>query len=88
MRVSLQLIPEQPASELVVPAGEVERALALTPDELADRLVVAGTPDDWVEWLSATYQACGDAWAGVQVEGLPGLVEQVRMFGEEVLPRL
>jgi 5,10-methylenetetrahydromethanopterin reductase len=83
-------------------AGEVERALALTPDELADRIVVTGTPADWVEWLSTTYEPCGlnhalvsfadpyslDAWAGVRVEGLPSLVEQVRLFGEEVLPRL
>jgi 5,10-methylenetetrahydromethanopterin reductase len=83
-------------------AGQVERALELTPDELADRLVVAGTPEDWVEWLTQTYEPCGlnhalvsfadpyslDAWAGVRVEGLPSLVEQVRLFGAEVLPRL
>jgi 5,10-methylenetetrahydromethanopterin reductase len=83
-------------------AGEVERALQLTPDELADRIVVAGTPEDWVEWLTTTYEPCGlnhalvsfadpyslDAWAGVRVEGLPSLVEQVRLFGAEVLPRL
>jgi 5,10-methylenetetrahydromethanopterin reductase len=83
-------------------AGDVQRALALTPDELADRIVVAGTPEDWVEWLSTTFEPCGlnhalvsfadpyslDAWAGVRVEGLPSLVEQVRLFGHEVLPRL
>jgi 5,10-methylenetetrahydromethanopterin reductase len=83
-------------------AGDVKRALELTPDELADRLVIAGTPEDWVDWLTATYEPCGlnhalvsfadpfslDAWAGVKVEGLPSLVDQVRLFGEEVLPRL
>ena len=83
-------------------AGDVKRALALTPDELADRLVVAGTPDDWVDWLTSIYEPSGlshalvsfadpfslDAWAGVQVDGLPGLVDQVRLFGEAVLPRL
>ena len=83
-------------------AGDVERALALTPDELADRIVVAGTPEDWVEWLTTTYRPCGlghalvsfadpyslDAWAGVRLEGVPSLVEQVRLFGEQVLPRV
>jgi 5,10-methylenetetrahydromethanopterin reductase len=83
-------------------AGDVKQALALTPDGLADRLVVAGSPEDWVDWLTSTYEPCGldhalvsfadpfslDAWVGVKVEGLPGLVEQVRLFGEEVLPRL
>jgi hypothetical protein len=28
------------------------------------------------------------AWASVEVPGLPDLVEQVRLFGEHVLPRL
>ena len=28
------------------------------------------------------------AWANLEVPGLPDLVEQVRLFGEEVLPRL
>ena len=28
------------------------------------------------------------ARAGIEVEGLPDLVAQVRLFGEEVLPRL
>jgi 5,10-methylenetetrahydromethanopterin reductase len=83
-------------------AGEVERALELTPNDLSDRIVVAGTPEDWVEWLTTTYEPCGlnhalvsfadpyslDAWAGARVEGLPSLVEQVRLFGAEVLPRL
>jgi 5,10-methylenetetrahydromethanopterin reductase len=83
-------------------AGDVQRALALTPDSIADRLVVAGTPDDWLEWLTETYSAAGydhalvsftdpftlRSWAATEVEGLPGLVEQVRLFGQEVLPEL
>ena len=28
------------------------------------------------------------AWADAEVAGLPDLVEQVRLFGEHVLPRL
>ena len=83
-------------------AGDVKRALKLTPDSIADRLVVAGTPDDWLAWLTDTYAAAGfehalvsftdpftlRSWADVEIDGLPGLNEQVRLFGEEVLPEL
>ena len=90
-----------PANEAFA-AGDVARALALTDDAIVDRIVVAGTPDDWLAWLTTTYAPCGfdhalvsfadpfllDAWAGAEVEGLPDLADQVRLFGEEVLPRL
>jgi 5,10-methylenetetrahydromethanopterin reductase len=82
--------------------GDIDRALEFTPDAVADRIMVAGTPDDWVRWLTTEYAPAGlnhalvsfadpftiDAWAGREVAGLPGLVEQVRLFGEDVLPRL
>jgi 5,10-methylenetetrahydromethanopterin reductase len=72
------------------------------PDALADRIVVAGTPDDWLDWLTGTYAAAGfdhalvsfadpftlRAWAGTAIDGLPTLGEQVRLFGEQVLPAL
>ena len=95
--------PEEvaPVNEAFV-AGDVRRALAATPDAIADRLVVAGTPDDWLRWLTETYFPAGldhalvsftdpftlRSWAGIQVEGLPGLREQIRLFGERVLPQL
>jgi 5,10-methylenetetrahydromethanopterin reductase len=80
-------------------AGDIRRALASTPDSVADRLVVAGTPDDWLHWLTETYAAAGldhalvsfadpftlRSWAGVSVDGLPSLDAQVRLFGEHVL---
>ena len=83
-------------------AGDIERALDLTSDAVADRIMVAGTADDWVEWLTETFAPAGlnhalvsftdpftlKAWAGVEVPELPDLVEQVRLFGEHVLPRL
>ncbi len=64
--------------------------------------MVAGTPDDWVRWLTETYATSGldhalvsfadpftiKAWAGLEVEGLPDLGEQVRIFGERVIPEL
>ena len=32
-----------------VEAGEIERAIELTPIELADKLSLAGSPDEWIE---------------------------------------
>lgn len=83
-------------------AGDVRRALGEMPYEIADKLIVAGTPEDWIAWLEETYRPAGydhalvsfadpftlQAWAGVQIEGLPSLDAQVRMMGEKVLPRL
>ncbi len=83
-------------------AGDIDRALRLTPPDVADRIMIAGTPDDWAAWLNGVYAPAGlnhallsftdpytlKAWAGLEVPGLPSLVEQVRLFGEDVLPRL
>jgi 5,10-methylenetetrahydromethanopterin reductase len=83
-------------------AGDVARALELTDDAIADRIVVAGTPDDWLAWLTGVYAPSGfdhalvsfadpfllGAWAGVELGGLPDLPDQVRLFGEHVLPQL
>jgi 5,10-methylenetetrahydromethanopterin reductase len=82
--------------------GDVERALSLTPDELADRIVIAGTPGDWVAYLTGPYASAGfnhalvsfadpftvGAWTGWAAPGVPPLVEQVRLLGEAVLPAL
>jgi 5,10-methylenetetrahydromethanopterin reductase len=83
-------------------AGDVQRALAATPEDVADRIVVAGTPEDWFRWLTEVYSPAGfnhalvsftdpftlKAWAGIDVAGLPDLEEQVRIFGEQVLPEI
>jgi 5,10-methylenetetrahydromethanopterin reductase len=83
-------------------AGDIARALALTDATIVDRIVVAGTPDDWLDWLTTVLAPSGfdhalvsfadpfllDAWAGLEVDGLADLAGQVRLFGEEVLPRL
>ena len=98
-----QIRPEEIAPVIDAFArGDVKGALATTPDALADRLVVAGTPDDWLRWLTESYAPSGmghalvsfadpftlRSWAGVEVDGLPGLCDQVRLFGETVLPAL
>ena len=83
-------------------AGDVQGALEATPEEVADRIMVAGTSEDWVRWLTETYSPAGlnhalvsftdpftlRAWAGLDVEGLPDLGAQVRIFGEQVLPEI
>jgi 5,10-methylenetetrahydromethanopterin reductase len=83
-------------------AGDVQRALESTPDDVADRVMVAGTPEEWVAWLRDVYAPAGlshalvsftdpftlRAWAGIEVDGLPDLGEQVRLVGEQVLPRV
>ena len=83
-------------------AGDVQRALEATPTEIADRIMVAGTPEHWVQWMTETYAPAGlnhalvsftdpftmRAWAGIEVEGLPDLGEQVRIMGEQVIPEL
>lgn len=82
--------------------GDVRRALQLTRDDIADRLMVAGTPDDWIQWLNGAYAPVGlnhalvsftdpftlASWASVRIDGLPSLSEQVRMVGEDVLPAI
>jgi 5,10-methylenetetrahydromethanopterin reductase len=79
--------------------GDVERALNVTPDEVVDRLVVAGTPDDWIEQLEAI-RATGlehvlvsfadpftvRAWSGRHPEHVPDLATQIRLVHDEVLP--
>jgi len=83
-------------------AGDVQRALEATPNEIADRIMVAGSPEDWIAWLKDTYAPAGlshalvsftdpstlRAWAGIEIEGLPDLGEQVQLMGDEVLPQI
>jgi 5,10-methylenetetrahydromethanopterin reductase len=74
--------------------------LRLTSDDIADRISIAGTPDDWVERLRADVLPSGldhlivvpadpfltHSWAGVQVDGLPDLAGQLRLLHDEVMP--
>ena len=82
--------------------GDVGEALRLTPDELADRFCIAGTPEQIVERLSADVLPSGiehvvlaltdrtsvRAWAGIDVPGLPSLEQQIRLIGERIAPAL
>lgn len=84
-----------PVSPIYVRDPTYIAQLGATLDELsngrADRIMVAGTPDNWVRWLSETYAPSGfghalvsftdpftlQSWAGMEIEGLPDLGEQV-----------
>ena len=82
--------------------GDVAEALRRTPDELADRFCIAGTPEEVAERIrrdifDAGFRhvalALADAeiprvWAGVEIPGLPTLSEQVRLVADRVLPLL
>ena len=82
--------------------GDVAEALRRTPDEIADRFCIAGTPEEVAERIRCDVFGAGfghvalaladaeipRAWAGVEIPGLPTLSEQVRLVADRVLPLL
>jgi 5,10-methylenetetrahydromethanopterin reductase len=82
--------------------GDVQRALELTPRDATDALMVAGTAQDWVEWLERDFAPSGfghvlvtfadpllvESWAGIRIDGLPTLGEQLQLFRDEVMSRM
>jgi 5,10-methylenetetrahydromethanopterin reductase len=66
-------------------AGDVGRALALTPSAIGDALSVGGTAEDWIEKIKRDFQPAGfdhllvtfadpflvESWAGIRIDGLP-----------------
>ena len=71
-------------------AGDVGRALALTPSAIGDALSVGGTAEDWIEKIKRDFQPAGfdhllvtfadpflvESWAGIRIDGLPSLDDQ------------
>ena len=82
--------------------GDVADALRRTPDELADRFCVAGTPEEVADRINRDFLPAGfnhvslaladaeipRAWAGIEIPGLPTLSEQVRLIADRVIPRI
>jgi 5,10-methylenetetrahydromethanopterin reductase len=83
-------------------SGDVRRAIAMTPDEITDRLTLpVGTPDDWVEQLNGVL-ALGynnlcltpidggivEQVTGERIDGVPTFVDQLQMIHDHVMPRL
>jgi 5,10-methylenetetrahydromethanopterin reductase len=80
--------------------GDVADALRRTPDELADRFCVAGTPEEVADRINREFLPAGfnhvslaladaeipRAWAGIEIPGLPTLSEQVRLIADRVIP--
>lgn len=80
-------------------AGNVARALELTPPELGAALSVAGTAQDWIAKIEADFLPAGfnhllvtfadpflvESWSGRKIDGLPSLEEQLRLFHDEVM---
>jgi 5,10-methylenetetrahydromethanopterin reductase len=80
-------------------AGDVQRALALTPSGVGDVLSVAGTPGDWIDKIERDVLPSGfnhllvtfadpfliECWAGLTIEGLPSLEDQIRLFQRSVM---
>jgi 5,10-methylenetetrahydromethanopterin reductase len=82
--------------------GDVRKGIAITPDDIADRLTLpVGTPEEWVEQLNGViaegYNHLGltpidapmvEQLTGERIEGLPTFVEQLELIHEHVLPAL
>lgn len=80
--------------------GDIAEALRRTSDEVADRFCIAGTPEEVAERIRHDVIGAGfrhvalaladaeipRAWAGVEIEGVPSLSEQVRLVADRVLP--
>jgi 5,10-methylenetetrahydromethanopterin reductase len=80
-------------------AGDVQRALALTPPEVGDALSVAGTAQDWIDKIERDLLPSGfdhllvtfadpflvESWAGLTIDGLPSLDDQIRLFHGSVM---
>lgn len=81
-------------------AGDVAKAVELFRPELAERLSVAGTPEECVEKIKTDIEPAGvdhmilalsDAhlvqfFSGEAVPGVPGIQEQLRLVAERVMP--
>jgi 5,10-methylenetetrahydromethanopterin reductase len=80
-------------------AGDVQRALELTPAAIGDALSVGGTPQDWIDKLERDFLPSGfnhllvtfadpflvESWAGLTIDGLPSLDEQIQLFHDSVI---
>jgi alkanesulfonate monooxygenase SsuD/methylene tetrahydromethanopterin reductase-like flavin-dependent oxidoreductase (luciferase family) len=83
-------------------SGDVGEALALTPDDLADRFCIAGTPEEVAARIRTDVLPSGFNhvtlaladrrmaldWAGIELPDLPLLDDQVRLIGTRIVPAL
>jgi 5,10-methylenetetrahydromethanopterin reductase len=95
--------PEQVAPAIAAfNAGDVQRALALTPLAVGDALSLAGSPQEWIDKIERDLLPSGfghllvtfadpflvESWAGLTIDGLPSLDDQIRLFAGSVMPAI
>jgi 5,10-methylenetetrahydromethanopterin reductase len=80
-------------------AGDIQHALELPPRWVGEALSVAGTPQHWIDKIEEDFLPAGfrhllvtfadpflvESWAGMTIEGLPSLEEQLRLCHESVM---
>ena len=81
-------------------AGDVAGAIERFTPELADRLSIAGTPEECVEKIKANIEPAGvnhmilclsdahlvEFFSGEKVENVPGINEQLKLVADRVMP--
>jgi 5,10-methylenetetrahydromethanopterin reductase len=80
--------------------GRVDRAFELTPPELADKLSVAGTPEECAEKIKTEIASTGvnhlvlaitdaalvKAFSGMELPGVATMRDQLRLVHDQVMP--
>ena len=83
-------------------AGDVKRAIDVFPPEMAEKLSVAGTPEECVEKIRTDIQPAGvdhmilalsdsplvEFFSGQAIGGVPDIREQMRLVADRVMPAL
>ncbi|MEV5320272.1 LLM class flavin-dependent oxidoreductase [Streptomyces sp. NPDC052687] len=83
-------------------AGDLARGIDLTPPEVAERLSIAGTPEECLEKIRTQIAPTGvnhlicavtdrrlvRTFTGRELEGVAGVDEQLRLIGERIMPAL
>ena len=84
----------------VLGRGELDKAYEMTTPEIADKLSIAGTPEECVEKIKADIQPAGvnhmilaisdahlvEFFSGEKVENVPDVNGQLRLVAERVMP--
>jgi 5,10-methylenetetrahydromethanopterin reductase len=80
--------------------GNIKEAIELTTPELADRLSLAGSPEEWVERITQDFAPIGinhlicglidsylvAQWSAMTLENVPDLRGQLRLIHDHVMP--
>jgi 5,10-methylenetetrahydromethanopterin reductase len=98
-RHGISLAEVQPVVD-ALGAGDVRRAIELFRPDLADRLSIAGTPEECVEKIKNDIEPAGvnhmilavsdsylvEFFSGEKVEGVPSIDRQLQLVAEKIMP--